>query len=155
MDYMTALEKYIEDVGLFYERFGLAKMSGRILGLLMATDEEKVSFDDMVVQLQASKGSISGNINFLLKQKLIEKFMVTGDRKSYYKFSNENVFSLIDSKLDATEYVKQIFMRGNELHKDKESAKHKNISEVIQFYDFLEEELPKLKEKWKSLKKTG
>lgn len=155
MDYMTALEKYIEDVGLFYERFGLAKMSGRILGLLMATDEEKVSFDDMVIQLQASKGSISGNINVLLKQKLIEKFMVTGDRKSYYKFSNENVFSLIDSKLDATEYVKQIFMRGNELHKDKESAKHKNISEVIQFYDFLEEELPKLKEKWKSLKKTG
>jgi DNA-binding transcriptional regulator GbsR (MarR family) len=155
MDYMTALEKYIEDVGLFYERFGLAKMSGRILGLLMATDEEKVSFDDMVIQLQASKGSISGNINFLLKQKLIEKFMVTGDRKSYYKFSNENVFSIIDNKLDATEYVKQIFVRGNDLHKDKESTKHKSITEVIQFYDFLEEELPKLKEKWKSLKKTG
>lgn len=146
---MTPLEKYIEDVGLFYERFGLAKMSGRILGLLMATDEEKVSFDDMVIQLQASKGSVSGNINFLLKQNLIEKFMVTGDRKSYYRFSNENVFSIIDNKLNATEYVKQIFVRGNDLHKDKESPKHKNITEVIQFYDFLADELPKLKDKWK------
>ena len=78
---MTTKEKYIEDVGLFYENYGLPKMAGRILGYLISSESGNNSFDDLKEALKASKGSISGNLNLLLTQKMIEKHMISGDRK--------------------------------------------------------------------------
>ena len=149
---MTALEAYIEDVGLFYERFGLPKMAGRMIGYLMAIPSEKVSFDDIRQQLRASKGSVSSNINLLLNQRLIEKFMIPGDRKSYFRFSSRTMFRILDDKLNATAEVREIFSRANTLNTDHKSAKRKQLEEIIDFYAFMESELPRLKERWKKLR---
>jgi DNA-binding transcriptional regulator GbsR (MarR family) len=37
---MTEKEKYIENVGLFYEKYGLSKMAGRILGCLISSETD-------------------------------------------------------------------------------------------------------------------
>ena len=51
---MTEKEKYIEDVGLFYEQYGLPKMAGRILGYLISSESDNNSFDDLKDSLKAS-----------------------------------------------------------------------------------------------------
>lgn len=145
---MTDLEKYIEDVGLFYDRLGLPKMAGRILGFLAATDQDQHSFDEIIKQLKASKGSISGNINFLVKQRLIEKLMITGDRKSYYRFATDNIFKIINQKVTSIKEVKQIFIGANNINKNLGSPRRKKIIDIIEFYDFLELEIPKLRDKF-------
>src|SRR5690554_7373755 len=58
---MTEKENYIEQVGLFYEQYGLPKMAGRILGYLISSDSDNNSFEDLQKSLKASKGSISGD----------------------------------------------------------------------------------------------
>ena len=78
---MTHQEEYIEETGLFYERYGLTKMAGRILGYLLISGADQ-SFDTIRIALQASKGSISGNLNLLLNQHMVEKYMRT-DRESF------------------------------------------------------------------------
>ena len=149
------MDEYIETIGLFYERFGLSRMSGRILGYLMSSPEESVSFEDIRTQLRASKGSISGNINFLLAQGIINRTMKSGDRKTYYSFSAKCVYKVFDQKVQSITEMKKLFINANEISNNPLLNKYKQISETIEFYDFLESELPKLKEKWKQHKKNN
>lgn len=145
---MNELEKYVEEVGLYYETVGLSKMAGRILGYLIASEEKSTSFETLVDVLKASKGSISGNINLLLQRKLIKKIMKLGDRKSYYQLSEANLFSILESKLLSFAQIKDIMQRGNNLNNGVAQRKHDQISKIIRFYDFMGKELPLLHKKW-------
>ena len=145
---MTTKEKYIEDVGLFYENYGLPKMAGRILGYLISSESGNNSFDDLKEALKASKGSISGNLNLLLTQKMIEKHMISGDRKSYYKISLNSLENIMAAKMKSVTEFKLIFKRGIEFNSDEDSLNKKNLSEILKYYEFLEQEIPLLKIKW-------
>jgi len=145
---MTAKEKYIEDVGLFYEKYGLPKMAGRILGHLISSESENNSFEDLKEALKASKGSISGNVNLLLNQNMIEKHMISGDRKSYYKIALNSLENIMEAKLKSVTGFRLIFERGIEFNVNKDSSNVKNLSEIMKYYEFLEQEIPLLKTKW-------
>jgi DNA-binding transcriptional regulator GbsR (MarR family) len=144
---MRELEEYIEEVGQFYERYGLPKMAGRILGFLMASPQEHLSFDSILEQLQASKGSISGNLKLLLTQKLIEKYMLPGNRKSHFRFSSRNIFKMLEDKISNAQSITSLYSKANDIN-DPESKKHVQLADVIDFYQFLEAEIPILKQKW-------
>lgn len=145
---MTAKEKYIEDVGLFYERYGLPKMAGRILGCLIASESDNNSFDDLKNALKASKGSISGNLNLLLSQQMIEKHMISGDRKSYYKIALNSLENILAAKINSVTAFKLILQRGVALNPNDGSQSKKSLSEILDYYEFLEKEIPALKIKW-------
>ncbi len=145
---MTPTEKYIEDVGLLYEKYGLTKMAGRILGYLMTAKSDNTSFEDLRNALKASKGSISSNVNLLLKQALIEKHMITGDRKSYYKLAFKSLENIMEIKLKSIIEFKAIYQRAMELCINENNSKNKHLLEIIKYYDFLEKEMPLLKLKW-------
>ncbi|MEN0047425.1 MAG: MarR family transcriptional regulator [Bacteroidota bacterium] len=141
------MEEYIEKVGCYYERFGLPKMAGRILAYLMSSPKAQVSFDDLVKQLKASKGSISGNVKLLMSQRLIEKFSIAGDRKTYYRFSSRDLFKMLEDKVNSVQEITCLFEEANQFNQAA-TEKYQTIAEIISFYQFLEVELPKLKEKW-------
>ncbi|WP_108866390.1 GbsR/MarR family transcriptional regulator [Aquimarina aquimarini] len=145
---MTAKEKYIEDVGMFYENYGLPKMAGRILGYLISSETDNNSFDDLKNTLKASKGSISGNINLLLSQNMIEKHMISGDRKSYYKIALISLENIMTSKLKSVIQFKMILAKGLEFDLSNGNSKKQSLSEILNYYEFLESEIPKLKVKW-------
>lgn len=147
---MTTKEKYIEDVGLFYEKYGLPKMAGRILGYLISSESDNNSFDDLKEELKASKGSISGNVKLLLNQNMIEKHMLTGDRKSYYKIALNSLQNIMEAKVKSVSAFKLIFERGIEINSNKQSENYKALTDILKYYEFLEEEIPLLKVKWEN-----
>jgi len=67
-------------------------LASKIWAILIIEDKEKdISFDYLLKKLQASKSSISVNLNFLLKTKRIMYSNIEGTRKKYFKarpFSN-------------------------------------------------------------------
>lgn len=150
---MTKKEKYIEDVGLFYEQYGLPKMAGRILGYLISSESDNNSFDDLKDSLKASKGSISGNINLLLNQNMVEKHMISGDRKSYYKIALNNLENILESKVKSVTQFKMILEKGLQFDLNTDSLKKQNLSEILNYYEFLESEIPLLKIKWEQKNK--
>lgn len=145
---MTAREKYIEQTGLFYEKYGLPKMAGRILGYLIISETKYNSFDDVQTALKASKGSISANIHLLLNQNMIEKHMRTGDRKSYYAIAYDSLSNIIEAKVKSVSEFKEIFRKGLELNPDQSSGNYQTLETILKYYEFLEEEIPLLRIKW-------
>lgn len=149
---MTEKEKYIEEVGLFYERYGLPKMAGRILGYLISSPTENNSFEDLIIALKASKGSVSGNVKLLLSQNMIEKHMITGSRQSYYKIATNSLSAIIESKVKSISKFKDIIGMGLALDTNENSSKKRELTSIYNYYEFLESEIPMLKLKWEKMK---
>ena len=64
--------EFIEMVGLMVQTFGLRRISGRILGLLMF-DGTVLSAHDMAEMLETSKGSVSTGLQELQAKSVIHK----------------------------------------------------------------------------------
>ena len=68
---------FIQDYGLGYQSFGLPKMMGQIVGLLLY-HAEPVSLDDITEELQVSKGPVSQVMRRLRDHNLVQRAWVSG-----------------------------------------------------------------------------
>lgn len=77
----------IELFGIHFERlYNISPLGGRILATLVIDGcKSGLTFDTLVGKMQASKSSVSTNLNLLLKTGRIEYITVAGDRKKYFK----------------------------------------------------------------------
>lgn len=77
----------IELFGIHFERlYNISPLGGRILATLVIDGcKSGLTFDELVEKMQASKSSVSTNLNLLLKTNKIEYFTLAGDRKKYFK----------------------------------------------------------------------
>lgn len=81
---LSALERdLVEEFGNIYEAYGLKRLKGLIVGLLL-TQTEPVSLDDMTTLLRRSKGPISSAVRELASIGLIRKVEGPENRRDYY-----------------------------------------------------------------------
>ncbi len=80
----------VEEFGNIYEGYGLRRLKGLIIGLLLVRDEP-VSLDDMTVMLGRSKGPISMEVRELAGLGLIRKVSGPEHRRDYYE-AHEDIF---------------------------------------------------------------
>ncbi|MCB2211624.1 MarR family transcriptional regulator [bacterium] len=81
---MTLREQWIQKFGEAYQLFGLPKLMGNIVGLLLASSEP-LSLDDITSQLGVSKGPVSQVMGRLRDHQLVERINVPGNRKDFYR----------------------------------------------------------------------
>lgn len=81
-----AKQQFIEDVGLYYERYGLARIGGRILALLILADRP-LTLDAMAGTLGVARSSVSTNARLAVDYGFAERVGLPGDRRDYYRFS--------------------------------------------------------------------
>lgn len=82
---VTSLKQgFIQDYGLAYQSFGLPRLMGYIVALLLHTDEP-VSLDEITDELQVSKGPVSQIMRRLREHNLVQRVWVPGSRRDYYR----------------------------------------------------------------------
>lgn len=140
---------FIEETGIFFESLGLTRMAGRILGFLMVTDKERVSFDELTQVLHASKSSISTNIKTLVTVKFIKPITTPGDRKTYYTLSHDISWSeIFNKRVHELNHLTSLFNKALNLRTNRNDSPGQWLSKAMEFYEWLESELPQLMEKW-------
>jgi hypothetical protein len=80
--------RFVEGMGRYFEQFGLSRIGGRLLGLLMIA-EEPLSLDDMATTLSVSRASISTNIRIVTTTNLAALVTKPGDRRDCYQFTQD------------------------------------------------------------------
>jgi DNA-binding transcriptional regulator GbsR (MarR family) len=80
---MDGYMNFVERMGLALEADGLPRIAGRIFGLLLISEDPR-SLDDLAVELQVSKGSVSTNARLLEQRGLLEQVCRPADRRDYY-----------------------------------------------------------------------
>ncbi|MDZ7765198.1 MAG: hypothetical protein U5K00_12345 [Melioribacteraceae bacterium] len=93
----------IQNFGHAYRAFGLSKLMGHVVALLISS-QEPVSLDDICKDLGRSKGPVSQIMKRLRDRNLIRRVWHENSRKDYYEIQPEifenafrNNFELIKS----------------------------------------------------------
>ncbi len=146
-------QQFIQDYGEAYQHFGLPKLMGRIVGLLLFIDSP-VSLDDITQELNVSKGPVSQIVNRLREHNLVERVWVPGDRKDYYK-PHRNIFSnAFHNHMMAQKKNLELAKRYQELIACDDAAELsgfcRNIAEMREFYEKMQEAYQKFLDEWLS-----
>lgn len=83
-----AVQRFVEEVGLLWERDGLPRTAGKILALLIVEDRE-FDLEELADRLQVSRGSVSTNTRLLESHGVLRRTSRPGDRRTYYQATNE------------------------------------------------------------------
>lgn len=102
-------DRLTEELGVIMEKkYKLAPIGARILSTLILSGRQGLTFEELVQQLQASKSTVSTNLEFLQNINRIEYFTIPGDRKRYFKLNPNFTVEVIDEMIKGWETEKAV-----------------------------------------------
>jgi DNA-binding transcriptional regulator GbsR (MarR family) len=145
-------KEIIQRFGEAYKAFGLNKLMGHIVALLIYSPEP-LSLDEISIQLDRSKGPVSQIVRRLRDRKLIRKVWAPeNNRKDYYEIEPEifenafrNNLELIKNNTRIAKYLKQ---RVLDLDKEGTDILHSRIDEMELFYSLMEKNYRSFLAEW-------
>jgi DNA-binding transcriptional regulator GbsR (MarR family) len=151
-------EQYVDETGNIMERLDIPRMAGKIFGFLLLSKEAEVSTDDLVLHLQASRGSVSTMTRLLIQRDLVEKTSRRGERKDYFRIKPGMWSKILESRMAQLIEFHDLIEEGITLVGSGNPIPYHRLKEMHEFYSFFEKEFPNLFERWeqhqKQLKKV-
>lgn len=142
-------QEYAEEVGIYFERMGMTRMSGRILGWLMVCDPPHQTINELADALQASKGSISTMTRVLMQIGIVERFSIPGQRRDLYRVRTGGWSATIEASIAEYRNFRQLAERGLNLLDGAPPKARERLEDMRDVYGFFEREMPGLIEKYK------
>lgn len=123
----------VEKLGVHFENnYRLAPVAARIFSYIVLNGRSGTTFEDLVINLGASKSTISTHLNNLLALKKIVYFTKPGDRKKYFMINEDSIALSIDEMIES-------WVRQRELHVEikafKQSLDVSKVSEATIKFD--------------------
>ncbi|TVR89274.1 MAG: MarR family transcriptional regulator [Saprospirales bacterium] len=137
---------YIQEVGLFFDRLGLTRTAGMVLGYLMSDNRQAVSFQEIRSALEISKGATSQNLNWLMELQMVEKRLKRGDRKTYYAFKIQPIENLLDERINLIGVLLDLFEKARGIRGKREDSSDENLRDAIRTYGWISERLQDLRD---------
>jgi len=142
-------------VSRFIERFaaaltdaGMPRMPARVFVALLATDSGRLTAAELAAQLQGSAGAVSGAVRYLIQTHLVDREHDPGSRKDHYRVRDDVWHSATASRDDTMRRLSAPLPDGvAALGADTPAGAR--IAETLEFFDFLQKEMPALVERWK------
>lgn len=147
---------YAEDFGLLFEGFGVPRMMGRVLGVLLISEEPELSAGELAEALQASRGSISNATRSLIQMGLLQRVSRPGHRRDYFRVKPDAWDELLRQKLEGIFKFRLMAQRGLNIVGSSGDAQadietdvaYQNLEKMRRFFAYCEKELPALLERW-------
>ncbi|MEK4910069.1 GbsR/MarR family transcriptional regulator [Niallia sp. FSL M8-0099] len=133
LEYDEEKQVFVEKLGIYYEDYGIPRIGGRILGLLLVSNQP-ISAEQMSNLLKVSRGSVSTNVRLLVSMGLLEKVSAVGDRTDYYSVSESIWDNAIKTRIDGFKNLKNIVELGLKALEEHSDA-NKKFSEMLLWVD--------------------
>jgi DNA-binding transcriptional regulator GbsR (MarR family) len=149
---LTPLQQdLVAEFGNIYEGYGLNRLKGLILGLLM-TQDAPVSLDDMKDLLGRSKGALSSAVRELAPIGLIRKVDGPINRRDYYVLDGDlffnnfkfNMATVRKNRRTAEQFLKEMHAAGDEAH----AQTIRKLEQMQAFYRLMESFYQDFAERW-------
>ncbi|MET6990848.1 GbsR/MarR family transcriptional regulator [Sediminicola arcticus] len=144
----------IEEVGLHLESsHKLTPLASRIYAIMILSSEEGFSFEEIMSITQASKSSVSTNISLLVQLNYVEFYTKSGDRKRYFRGTNNYLKLTLQEYLLAIEKELKLVKKINQFNKEHTPTKFvENESMGVFFQDYLTTQKKNIKKTLEKLK---
>lgn len=141
----------IQDFGEAYRGFGLSKLMGRVVALLLFSPGP-LSLDEIAQDLEMSKGPISQITRRLRDRNLIRKIWKPGSRKDYYEVAPDIFGNAFRNNVDL---IKNNITISRQLKTQVEQADHadlahleRRLNEMEKFYQIMERHFRNFLDEW-------
>ena len=149
----AAAQTFVEGVGVYFERFALPRIGGRLLGLLLVIDKP-LSLDDLASILSVSRASVSTNMRLIQAIGLAELVTRPGDRRDYYQFTHDAWERSMLIDMESIQTLRQLADRGLEAIATSENTAREHLDNLIRFCDLALEERRATLERWRALQQA-
>jgi DNA-binding transcriptional regulator GbsR (MarR family) len=142
--------RFAEELGSYWQDAGGTRMAGRVLGALLLADPPGMSSADLVAFLGISAGSVSTATRELVRPGLAERVRIPGERQDYFRATMDGnaLPQLLRSRIELTRRWWTLMERGRGLIKDKDPSVTRRLTEMQEFWQFLEDESRAILDRW-------
>jgi predicted transcriptional regulator len=98
-DKMERVREKVEQMGVFFERSGLAPMTGRVFAYLLVCEPPHKDFFAIQEFLQASKSAVSNALTTLTSEGMVDYITFSGDRRRYFRINTAGWLNNLKNKL--------------------------------------------------------
>lgn len=144
-----ALVDFVEELGLVLDTAGLPRAAGRMLAWLMVCDPPEQSAEDLGTALEASTGGVSMTTRLLVQHGFVQRIGRPADRKAYYRVAPGAWDTVMAAELASTTRLREVGEKGLALLRAHPADRRERLSEMTDFYAFLERELPALMQRFR------
>ncbi len=145
--------EFIESIGVYFEHYGLPRLVGRLMGLLMISDRP-LTLDDMAQALLVSRASISTNIRIALTNKYAERVGIPGDRRDFYRYSDTVWERRVQITVEASNASRAMAERGLASLGADDVIARARLEEMREYCDFSIEEAHTMLARWREHKRA-
>jgi DNA-binding transcriptional regulator GbsR (MarR family) len=142
------ISQFIENMGLHYQHYGLSRISGRILGLLLVT-LHPISSEEMAETLQVSRSSVSTNLRTLLMTGLVEKVSLPGNRVDFFVLPADLWQKALEMRMAAIlplqSIAEQTLMNLHNHHPARD-----RMEEMIRWVELVDDMTQRMRDEWQS-----
>ncbi len=144
----AAIERFVEQLGMQFElEYGLPRMVGRVYGWLLVCEPHEQSAAELARMLQASKGSISMATRVLLRQGMIERTRVPGERFDRFRVRTDALDDYI-WRIEQFSEPRRVLRSGLDALADEPPERRARLHELDSIYAWWERRLPGLREEY-------
>jgi DNA-binding transcriptional regulator GbsR (MarR family) len=146
-------------VSAFVERFssvlvdvGWPRMPARVFVTLLASETTALTAAQLAERLQVSPAAISGAVRFLLQLGLANRDREPGSRRDVFGVDDEVWFRVVERRMrETTKWG--VHLSAGLAAVGEQTPAATRLSEMIDFFNFLDEEMPDLLQRWHEQRK--
>jgi DNA-binding transcriptional regulator GbsR (MarR family) len=146
---MSAIEDFTEEAGLFYERLGLSRTAGRVVGHLLASDDDGVDAPGLCEQLAVAKSSMSVALRQLDQAGMVERFRRRGERRDRYRLTEDVFGRAFRAKMAEFDAFQELAAHGLAAVGDA-PRRRQRLENMRDMYAFMAERFPALLDEWEA-----
>lgn len=141
----VGVSQMVESMGVWFSSIGAQRATGQIFGYLATCDPAEQSASDIADGIGLSRASVSSGARMLIQLQAIEERHRVGDRKTYYRLRQGWWVQAATTKMAGfdrlADEARRIKAAGSVDRTD-------GLDELIEFSEFWNEEIPKLRDRW-------
>lgn len=144
-------QKYVQEMARMCEQtFGLPRMGGRVWGMLLITEKEALSAEELMDAIGASRGSVSTMVRLLERIGLVKRVTVRGERRHYYQVAEPE--ALMHTELGSIKLFINMMANGLKLIERDNVHARQRLDDLHGLMLFFEKEYSALLERWQQQK---
>jgi DNA-binding transcriptional regulator GbsR (MarR family) len=149
-----ARSEFVERFASVLAESGFPRMPARVFAALLASEPGRLTAAELTAALQVSPAAISGAMRYLVQVNLASRETAPGSRREHYRVHSEVWYEAIARKDRVLDRVEASLRDGVEIV-GRNTAAGARIAETLAFFEFMQQELPAMLEKWRARKAGG
>ena len=146
------MRAFIENMARLLADWGLPRMTGRVLFMLMAAEESSLSASELSQRLGVSPAAISGAVRYLMHLQMVVRESVPGERRDRYRLVDDSWYEVTVAKMTLIKTIADMAGQGAVAAGGPGTAAGKRLAGMHDFYRWVQENMPDLLRQWAEVK---